>query len=92
MVSIVLTFFLESVIDSCADLMIIPQATLGGKMKGKQIQFHGLIKKDLGKEMFYHLIELLRKDSKIKIVSGTYGNRQVLQSVTEGPFSSVFDF
>ena len=72
-------------------ILVIPQATLGGKVKGKQLQYHGNIKKDLGLEMYKIFCNEL-KGSELKVEFGTYGNRQVLSMVTEGPFSHVVDF
>jgi len=34
------------------DVLVIPQATLGGKLKGKSVQYHGLVDKTLGEELF----------------------------------------
>ena len=31
--------------DDAKSILIIPQATLGGKLKGKQVQYHGNIAK-----------------------------------------------
>lgn len=70
---------------------MIPQATLGGKVKGKQLQYHGNIKKDIGLEKYILFCSEL-KSSDLKIEFGTYGNRQVLSVVTEGPFSHILDF
>lgn len=36
-------------------LMLIPQASLGGKMKGKVAQYHGLIEKSRGEELYEEL-------------------------------------
>lgn len=74
------------------EIMIIPQATLGGKLKGKQLQYHGNIKKDIGETMYNSFCTKLQNHSSLTIVTGTYGNRQVLSMQTEGPFSHVIDF
>jgi len=74
------------------DLLLVPQATLGAKLKGKMVQFHGNCEKSRGEELWALLIEKLRQnDSNVKVHHGTYGNRQVLRMDTEGPFSRVFD-
>jgi len=87
--------FSASVVDTGGAVMIIPQATLGGKIKSKQIQYHGNIKKDIGHTMYNNFCTLLLEQSDktdTKVVMGTYGNRQVLRMDTEGPFSHVIDF
>jgi len=79
--------------DDAKSILIIPQATLGGKLKGKQVQYHGNIGKTDGETMFENFREILKKESKgTECKFGRYGNRQVLQMETEGPFSHIFEF
>ncbi|XP_078348868.1 D-aminoacyl-tRNA deacylase 2-like isoform X5 [Oculina patagonica] len=92
-----------SVLELPGDVLIVPQATLGGKMKGKSVQYHSNISKDQGRIFYEKFITLCEEavhansaglsDSPPKHVKhGTYGNRQVLSVETNGPFTHVFDF
>jgi D-tyrosyl-tRNA(Tyr) deacylase len=80
------------------DLLIIPQATLGGKLKGKSIQYHGLVTKSHGEDLFAAFVEKVKGaiqgnvGAKGKVESGVYGARQILKMETNGPFTHVFDF
>lgn len=38
--------------DLRADVLLIPQACLGGKKKGNNMQYHQLVNKDLGRQLF----------------------------------------
>ena len=88
-----------SILDLPGDILIIPQATLGGRIKGKMVQYHGNIEKDKGRDLFAKFIDLCKKqagdhetwkkaclDCKVKIVNGTYGIRQVYSTQTNGPY------
>lgn len=79
------------------------QATLGGKMKGRSVQYHSNISKDEGRVFFEKFITLCEETVQAnstnlpdsppkKVKHGTYGNRQVLNVETNGPFTHVFDF
>ncbi|KAJ8044793.1 D-aminoacyl-tRNA deacylase 2 [Holothuria leucospilota] len=90
-----------SILDLPGDVLVVPQATLGGKAKGKMMQYHSNIAKDEGLELYNAYIEQCRKmlneHSKWKeagctLKHGTYGNRQVLRIDTNGPFSHYFEF
>uniref|UniRef100_A0A6B2LMN5 D-aminoacyl-tRNA deacylase n=1 Tax=Arcella intermedia TaxID=1963864 RepID=A0A6B2LMN5_9EUKA len=79
------------------DILIIPQASLGGKIKQKNLQFHGLIDKPRGLELYQQFIDeciLLTKTLNIKseVRHGTYGNRQGLHFVSNGPNTIALDF
>lgn len=92
-----------SVLELPGDILIVPQATLGGKMKGRSVQYHSNISKDEGRIFYEKFITLCEETvqansttsphSTPKTVKyGTYGNRQVLSVETNGPFTHVFDF
>ena len=89
-----------SIIDLPGDVLVIPQATLGGKLKGKAFQYHCNVSKDKGEELYnYFLLSLqqtLNSNSKwvangCKLFSGTYGIRQVYSTQTNGPYSHVIE-
>eukprot|EP00007_Cunea_sp_BSH-02190019_P005660 CAMPEP_0174236728 /NCGR_PEP_ID=MMETSP0417-20130205/5770_1 /TAXON_ID=242541 /ORGANISM="Mayorella sp, Strain BSH-02190019" /LENGTH=228 /DNA_ID=CAMNT_0015315411 /DNA_START=96 /DNA_END=782 /DNA_ORIENTATION=+ len=42
------------------DVLIVPQACLGGKLRSKRMQYHGQIDKELGRTLYYQLIEEIR--------------------------------
>ena len=90
-----------SVSDLPGDILIVPQATLGGKAKGKMMQYHSNIAKDLGLELYTLFCDMCHtglsakgpsQESGSSVKHGTYGNCQVLTIVTNGPFTHVFDF
>ncbi|XP_050404422.2 D-aminoacyl-tRNA deacylase 2 [Patella vulgata] len=92
---------LVSILDLPGDVLIIPQATLGGILKGKMMQYHKNIDKETGLKLYTKFVEMceqnLTENSKIKgvdvcVKSGTYGNRQVFSCSTNGPYSHIIEF
>ncbi|PIK48917.1 putative D-tyrosyl-tRNA(Tyr) deacylase 2 [Apostichopus japonicus] len=90
-----------SILDLPGDVLVVPQATLGGKAKGKMMQYHSNIAKEQGLELYNAYIEQSRKildghakwkEAACTLKHGTYGNRQVLRMDTNGPFSHYFEF
>ena len=90
-----------SVLDLPGDLLIIPQATLGGKLKGKGMQYHTNIDKtqgeDLYKTLVTHCVESFKNNPATKeagclVKYGTYGNLQVLSLDTNGPYTHILEF
>lgn len=90
-----------SVLDQPGSILIIPQATLGGRMKGKMIQYHKNVEKDKGLDLYNRFIELCKKYASENekwtkagnsIVSGTYGIRQIYSTETNGPFLHLIEF
>ncbi|CUG92346.1 tyrosine deacylase, putative [Bodo saltans] len=105
------------------DVLVVPQATLAGKAKGKVVQYHQQIEKDEGLRLYQLFVgelssALLLGDAaaaerdangcfaplpssttidestlrRRQVLFGTYGNRQGLQLVSDGPFSHSFEF
>ncbi|KAM5129781.1 D-aminoacyl-tRNA deacylase 2 [Mantella aurantiaca] len=90
-----------SVTELPGDILIVPQATLGGRAKGRCMQYHSNASKELGMELYAHFIsqcqqELESHPSWVEAGSelrhGTYGNRQVLQLDTNGPYTHLLEF
>ncbi|XP_062508607.1 D-aminoacyl-tRNA deacylase 2-like [Corticium candelabrum] len=91
-----------SVLDIQGDILVVPQATLGGKIKGRAVQYHGNIAKDDGQQLYDEFVSLCNKEVSESSTSGdsqhqqvhhgSYGNRQVLSIVTNGPFTHLFEF
>ncbi|XP_031554131.1 D-aminoacyl-tRNA deacylase 2-like [Actinia tenebrosa] len=92
-----------SVLELPGDVLIVPQATIGGKLKGKSMQYHTNIAKTEALELYKEFVSLCNKtvseeakkaDSDVspQVKWGTYGNRQVLSSCTNGPYTHVLDF
>ena len=90
-----------SVLDLPGNILIIPQATLGGRMKGKMFQYHNNIDKTIGKELYEAFVnqceEMVSSNTKSQesgcvVRYGTYGNRQVLNLDTNGPYSHHLEF
>ncbi|KAF8276986.1 putative D-Tyr-tRNA(Tyr) deacylase [Trypanosoma cruzi] len=47
--------------DCCdADILVVPQASLAGKLKGRSVQFHGLVDKSRGSLLYDRFCQLLR--------------------------------
>jgi len=88
---------LVSVVDLPGDILIVPQATLGGKMKGKSMQYHDNIEKEIGFNLYKKFVDacsnLLRSSGNetVQTRSGIYGNLQVLNLETNGPYTHVID-
>uniref|UniRef100_A0A8C8SL09 D-aminoacyl-tRNA deacylase 2 n=1 Tax=Pelusios castaneus TaxID=367368 RepID=A0A8C8SL09_9SAUR len=90
-----------SILDLPGNLLIIPQATLGGKLKGRNMQYHSNIEKEKGMELYSHFVTLCEKElaantkcaeAGVVVKYGTYGNRQVLKLDTNGPFTHMIEF
>ncbi|NXV54138.1 DTD2 deacylase, partial [Uria aalge] len=90
-----------SVLDLPGDVLIIPQATLGGKLKGKKMQYHANIEKEKGLELYSQFVTLCEKElaanakcveAGVLVKHGTYGNRQVLKLDTNGPYTHLVEF
>ncbi|KAM8921764.1 D-aminoacyl-tRNA deacylase 2 [Pelodytes ibericus] len=83
------------------DILIVPQATLGGKVKGRCMQYHLNIGKEQGRELYAQFTARCQQEleahpkwaeSGAALRCGTYGNRQVLQLDTNGPYTHILDF
>lgn len=90
---------LVSVLDLPGDVLIIPQATLGGNLKGKVMQYHRNINKEEGETLYSAFVDLCRntvqgqeKSKDCDVKAGTYGNRQVFSTDTNGPFTHLIEF
>ncbi|XP_054881868.1 D-aminoacyl-tRNA deacylase 2 [Poeciliopsis prolifica] len=88
-----------SVLELPGSLLIVPQATLGGKAKGKGMQYHNNISKEDGVKLYSSFISLCEKElmaagreAEVTVRHGTYGQRQVLQLDTNGPYTHLMDF
>ncbi|KAG9480970.1 hypothetical protein GDO78_010302 [Eleutherodactylus coqui] len=92
---------LVSITELPGDVLIVPQATLGGKSKGRCMQYHLNAGKELGMELYALLIAQCQKElethpqwseSGAVLRYGTYGNRQVLNLDTNGPYTHLLEF
>ena len=94
---------LVSILELPGDVLIIPQATLGGRVKGKMIQYHGNVEKAVGEVLYEEFTKTCQQtvaESRLNDASGivsnvkwgTYGNRQVLTLDTNGPFTHLIEF
>ncbi|CAI9624696.1 unnamed protein product [Staurois parvus] len=90
-----------SVVELPGDILIVPQATLGGKSKGRCMQYHSNAGKELGMELYAQFISQCQKELESHpswveagavLRHGTYGNRQVLQLNTNGPYTHLLEF
>ena len=89
-----------SIVDLPGDVLIVPQATLGGKMKGKMCQYHNNVDKDKGKDLYDYFLKILEQtlnsnvkwfENGCKVKSGTYGIRQVYTTQTNGPYMHIVE-
>lgn len=85
----------RSVIDVQGNILIVPQATLGGKLKGKAMQYHLNVEKTLGEGLYHKLCQEVRKaveeSTSGNVKCGVYGARQVLKMDTNGPFTHIIE-
>jgi len=89
-----------------SDIMIIPQASIAGKIKDKKLQFHALVGKADGQAIYDSFVQMVGARMKEitgdvatfvnnrvpVLVGGTYSNRQGLKFSAYGPSTNVFDF
>lgn len=86
---------LTSLLELPGSLLIVPQATLGGKAKGRAMQYHNNINKDDGLRLYSAFVSLCEQelaDAGVTVRHGTYGNRQVLSLDTNGPYTHLMEF
>lgn len=80
------------------DLLIIPQASLAGRLKGSTMQFHSLAAKTDGQ----HFFETLKNEAetkgrqiagkKVSVFAGSWGCRQETEVHSSGPNTLLFEF
>jgi len=84
---------IKTIVDLPGDLLIIPQATIGGRLNGHRFQYHHNINKDTGLEYYDKLVSNLRELCNQNIVhAGIYGIRQIYSCETNGPSMHLIEF
>lgn len=87
---------MASVLELPGSVLVVPQATLGGKVKGRVMQYHSNIGKEDGLRLYNAFVALCEKElavaAAVTVKHGTYGNRQVLTLDTNGPYTHLMDF
>ncbi|KAL4613051.1 putative D-tyrosyl-tRNA(Tyr) deacylase 2 [Arapaima gigas] len=90
-----------SVLELPGNILIVPQATLGGKLKSRSMQYHGNISKEDGLQLYTHFVAQCEKEltastkcseAGVVVKYGTYGNTQVLSLNTNGPYTHILEF
>jgi len=85
----------RSILDVQGNILIIPQATLGGRLKGKSMQYHMNVEKTLGEGLYHKLCQEVREaveeGTSGNVKCGVYGARQVLKMDTNGPFTHIVE-
>ena len=75
-----------------SEVLVVPQATLGGRLKGNSVQYHGNVKVEEGARLYEvfcaGLVENLGEE---RVKRGRFGARQILSTDTSGPYSHTFD-
>lgn len=89
-----------SVLDFPGDILLIPQFCLGGRLKGKQFQYHSVVSKTDAENYFKAAYDgCCKKASKHSewitsgrhVYAGTYGIRQNLTTHSNGPFIHIVE-
>ncbi|PFH38505.1 hypothetical protein BESB_008470 [Besnoitia besnoiti] len=83
------------------DLLVVPQASLAGRLKANALQFHSLAPKPEAQELYRRFIEDLRAKAqaeaarvpgrKLRVEAGVYGNLQRLTFSSPGPFTTCIE-
>ncbi|XP_061531400.1 D-aminoacyl-tRNA deacylase 2 [Phycodurus eques] len=84
-----------SLLDLPGSLLVVPQATLGGKAKGRAMQYHNNVAKEVGLGLYARFVALCQQEvtaAGVSVRHGTYGNRQVLDLKTNGPYTHLVEF
>ncbi|WAR19762.1 DTD2-like protein [Mya arenaria] len=93
-----------SILDLPGDVLIIPQATLGGSLKGKLMKTHDNLQPDEGFRLYTNFVEKcektvasinVKKGQNAIVRYGTYGNRTELlstESPINGPYTHYIEF
>jgi len=90
-----------SVLERRGDVLAVPQATLGAKLKGRNsLQYHGNVDKADGERLFAAFCAALEAQLGVaaapevaaaqgagRVVAGVYGARQRLAMDTDGPYT-----
>lgn len=80
-----------SVTDIDASVMIVPQFSMAGKLKGNQPQYHGGLPKEECAALYEAFCSEIKLGSR-NVVAGVFGNRQGLSFESEGPFTHMLEF
>ncbi|XP_047467120.1 D-aminoacyl-tRNA deacylase 2 isoform X2 [Mugil cephalus] len=89
-----------SVLELPGSVLVVPQATLGGKSKGRSMQYHNNIGKEDGQRLYDAFVARCQQEleagagpgAEVTVKHGTYGNRQVLKLDTNGPYTHLMEF
>lgn len=91
---------LVSILELPGDVLIIPQPTLGGRVKGKVMVYNKNITKDEGQRLYTEFVTLFKKafeksakclTGKKVVRHGTYGTRQAFSCQTNGPDTHLIE-
>eukprot|EP00800_Vazella_pourtalesii_P014962 TRINITY_DN3929_c0_g1_i1.p1 TRINITY_DN3929_c0_g1~~TRINITY_DN3929_c0_g1_i1.p1 ORF type:complete len:182 (+),score=36.09 TRINITY_DN3929_c0_g1_i1:29-547(+) len=87
---------LQSALETNSDVLIVPQACLGGKLKGKAFQYHNLLAKEHSQALYQTYIDqtkqlMVANSSKGSLQHGTYGIKQILSFESSGPYTHILD-
>ena len=87
---------MKTITDLPGDILIIPQATLGGRLNGHRFQYHHNINKDAGLEFYNKFVSDLRtlcsKTTENVVHAGSYGIKQIYSCETNGPSMHLIEF
>lgn len=84
-----------SVSEVQGDILLVPQSTIGGKPKGKSMQYHLNIEKAYGISLYHKLCQQVRsRVEKIysgNVKCGVYGTKELLTIESNGPFTHMIE-
>lgn len=85
-----------SALEANCDILVVPQACLAAKIRGKSFQYHLQLEKEISSGMYKLFIDTLTEimnisETKGTLQCGTYGIRQVLSIETNGPYTHLMD-
>ena len=82
----------SDVVTNKGEVLVVPQSTLGRKLKGSSLQYQNYVKPAEGKVMYKLFCKMLMEEEELTVVKvGMFGARQVLSMETNGPYSHVID-
>ena len=82
----------RNILDIKGEILVISNFTLfGGVKSGTKINFNKAQKPDIAKENYNKFIDILKEKSNLKVKSGIFGARMLVDANVIGPFNLILD-